>query len=96
MSTVSRDPIIRAVGLVHSGDGHMAKGWADVLATVPLFEGLSQRHLRRIAGLATAKRFAPYSAMVKEGAAGDAFYVIRDRPQSRQAQRHAPPGRLLR
>jgi CRP-like cAMP-binding protein len=77
-STASRDPIVRALGLARSGDGHMAKSWADVLATVPLFEGVSSRHLRKIAGVATAKRFAPYSAMVKQGAPGDAFYVILD------------------
>jgi cAMP-dependent protein kinase regulator len=56
----------------------MAKSWADVLATVPLFDGISPRHLRKIAGVATAKRFAPYTAMVKQGAPGDAFYVILD------------------
>lgn len=78
MSTQAKDPIVRALGLAQSGDGHMAKSWADVLATVPLFEGVSQRHLRRIAGVATAKRFAPYTAMVKEGTPGDAFYVILD------------------
>jgi potassium-dependent mechanosensitive channel len=77
-STASRDPIIRALGLASAGDGHMAKSWAEVLATIPLFEGVSQRHLRRIAALATAKRFAPYTAMVKEGTPGDAFYVILD------------------
>jgi CRP-like cAMP-binding protein len=56
----------------------MAKSWADVLATVPLFDGISARHLRKIAGVATAKRFAPYTAMVKQGTPGDAFYVILD------------------
>lgn len=77
-SAAPRDPIIRAVGLADSGDGHMAKSWADVLATIPLFEGISSRHLRRIAGVATAKRFAPYTEMVRAGDRGDSFYVILD------------------
>jgi CRP-like cAMP-binding protein len=77
-STAPRDPIVRALGLAASGDGHLAKSWAEVLATIPLFEGVSQRHLRKIAGIATAKRFAPFTQMVKQGDPGDAFYVILD------------------
>ena len=70
------DPFARA--LSRGGDGRGSKAWADVLASVPLFEGLSQRHLRKIAGQATVKRFAPLTAIVREGASGDAFYVILD------------------
>lgn len=77
-STAPRDPIVRALGLANSGDDHMAKSWGDVLATIPLFAGVPPRHLRKIAGVATAKRFAPYTAMVKQGDPGDAFYVILD------------------
>jgi CRP-like cAMP-binding protein len=51
---------------------------ADLLARVPLFEGLSKRHLRRVAGLAERASFVPGRRVVAEGAAGDAFYVILD------------------
>jgi CRP-like cAMP-binding protein len=71
-----RDPIARALSL--GTDGRTVKAWAEVLGTVPLFAGLSQRHLRRVAGLATMKRYAPYTAIVRVDDPGDAFYVILD------------------
>jgi CRP-like cAMP-binding protein len=71
-----RDPIARALSL--GTDGRSVKAWADVLGTVPLFAGLSQRHLRRVAGQATMKRYAPYTAIVRVDDPGDAFYVILD------------------
>jgi CRP-like cAMP-binding protein len=49
-----------------------------MLATVPLFAGLSQRHLGKIAKLASSKRFAPGGALVRVGEAAQAFYVILD------------------
>lgn len=52
--------------------------WLDILAELPLFEGLSKRHLRRIAKLARTRRFAPGSAMVRSGDPGRAFYVLLD------------------
>jgi CRP-like cAMP-binding protein len=61
--------------------GHRAgtrKGWADVLATVPLFSGLNHRHLRRVADKATMKRYAPYTQIVRTGDKGDSFFVILD------------------
>ena len=70
------DPIARA--LSRGRDGRPSKAWADVLSTVPLFESISHRHLRKIAGHATIKRFAPLTAIVRQGAAGDAFFVILD------------------
>ena len=56
----------------------MGKEWVGVLERVPLFEQLSKRHLRRVAGLAAAKRFAAGSAIMRVGERGDAFYVILD------------------
>jgi len=50
----------------------------DALKRVPLFEGLSKRHLRRIAKLAHIRRFAPGSVMVRAGDAGRSFYVLLD------------------
>jgi len=52
--------------------------WLNTLADVPLFEGLSKRHLRRIAKLARIRRFADGAAMVRVGDAGRTFYVLLD------------------
>jgi CRP-like cAMP-binding protein len=71
-----RDPIARALSV--GTDGRSVKAWADVLGTIPLFAGLSQRHLRRVAGQATMKRYAPFTAIVRVDDPGDAFYVILD------------------
>lgn len=52
--------------------------WLGTLGDVPLFEGLSNRHLRRIAKLARIRRFASGSAMVRAGEPGRTFYVLLD------------------
>jgi CRP-like cAMP-binding protein len=52
--------------------------WLNTLAEVPLFEGLSKRHLRRIAKLARIRRFASGSVMVRTGDSGRSFYVLLD------------------
>jgi CRP-like cAMP-binding protein len=54
------------------------KEWVDVLADVPIFQGLSRRHLSRIAGMATLQEVAPHTQIVRAGEPGDAFYVIID------------------
>src|ERR1022692_3152865 len=56
----------------------MGRGWADVLAEIPLFAGLSKRHLNKIAGLAKTRRYARFTSIVREGERGDSFYVILD------------------
>jgi CRP-like cAMP-binding protein len=76
MSTHLNTGISEALGRQH--DNRKARQWAEVLATVPLFNGLSDRHLRKIAEQATMKRYAPSATMVRTGDAGDAFYVILD------------------
>ena len=53
-------------------------GWLPVLGRVPLFQSLSQRHLRRVGRLAEMKRFGKGAQVVRAGARGDAFYVILD------------------
>jgi CRP/FNR family transcriptional regulator, cyclic AMP receptor protein len=55
-----------------------ARGWANVLAEVPLFRGLSQRQLRRIASVATIARFHDLTDVVRSGEMGDAMYVVLD------------------
>lgn len=46
-----------------------------VLAAVPLFEGLSRRHLRKVAALAELADFMEGASIVREGESGDSFYV---------------------
>jgi CRP/FNR family transcriptional regulator, cyclic AMP receptor protein len=51
---------------------------AGMLAEIPLFAGLSRRHLGRVASLAATKRYAAGSPLVRVGKPADAFYVILD------------------
>lgn len=46
------------------------------LAAVPLFDGFSKRHLRRLAREADAVEFGPGRAIVEEGQAGEALFVV--------------------
>jgi len=62
----------------NGGPGRLDKEWVAVLAEVPLFSGLSRRHLRRIAGLAKARRFEAGSTVIHAGRPGSTFYVILD------------------
>jgi CRP-like cAMP-binding protein len=61
-----------------SDPSRVGHDWLGTLAAVPLFEGLSKRHLRRIAKLARIRRFADGAAMVRAGDAGRTFYVLLD------------------
>ena len=54
----------------------MGRRERDALAQVPLFQGLSPRHLRRIADLAQEERLMEGATVVKTGQPGDSFYVI--------------------
>lgn len=54
----------------------MPKRERDALARVPLFAGLSPRHLRRLADSTEEQRFMDGAAVVREGDLGDTFYVI--------------------
>ena len=56
----------------------MGRDWIPVLAEVPLFAGLSRRHLKRVASLARTRRFAPGSSIVRKGDAGSSFFVLLD------------------
>ena len=48
----------------------------SVLAAVPLFDGLSKRHLKRLAGVSDVADYMADASIVREGEAGDAFYVV--------------------
>jgi CRP/FNR family transcriptional regulator, cyclic AMP receptor protein len=73
----------------------MGRGWADVLGEIPLFAGLSKRHLNKIAGLAKTRRYARFTKVVRDGEPGDSFYVILDgtvlvKPPGKRAVRLKP------
>jgi CRP-like cAMP-binding protein len=49
-----------------------------VLGEVPLFAGLSRRHLNKVAGVGRLREFHHGSAIVRTGEPGDAMYVVVD------------------
>ena len=52
------------------------KQLTTVLEAVPLFEGLTQKQLRKVADLADVARFMAGATLVKQGVVGDSFYVV--------------------
>jgi CRP-like cAMP-binding protein len=54
----------------------MARGGADALADVPLFSGLSRRHLKHVAALTQEEEFDEGDVLTEEGDEGDTFYVL--------------------
>jgi CRP-like cAMP-binding protein len=50
--------------------------WTNVLAEVPLFSGLSTRHVRNLAKLAKIQRLLAYTEIVREGDRADSFYLL--------------------
>ena len=46
-----------------------------VLAAVPLFEGLSKKQLKQVAGLAEVVNYMEGHSVVREGDIGDSFFV---------------------
>lgn len=54
----------------------MGKREQEALARVPLFSGLSSRHLKRLADSMKEVRYMEGASVVKEGQEGDSFYVI--------------------
>jgi CRP/FNR family cyclic AMP-dependent transcriptional regulator len=48
----------------------------DALAQVPLFAGLPSRHLKRLGELTEEQKFMEGHSIVRQGDAGDTFYVI--------------------
>ena len=51
-------------------------GWAPYLSGVPLFAGLSRRHLKSLARLAGLRWYADGRTLVRAGSVGDAFFAI--------------------
>ena len=56
----------------------LGRDWADVLADVPLFQGVPKRHLRKIADVAIEARYQPHTTVVTKGERGETFFVILD------------------
>ena len=52
--------------------------WVPFLADLPIFEGVSKRHLHRIARMATLRRFVARTRIVNEGEPARTFYVVLD------------------
>jgi CRP-like cAMP-binding protein len=50
--------------------------WAEVLATFPLFAGISKRRLRKLVGDATFAEYVPGDTVVQKGESGNVLYVI--------------------
>jgi CRP/FNR family transcriptional regulator, cyclic AMP receptor protein len=57
-------------------DRPLGKRGADLLAQVPLFEGLSRRHLKRLAEHADEISFREKETIVEEDQPGGSFFVI--------------------
>ena len=57
-------------------DRPLGKRGADLLAQVPLFEGLSRRHLKQIAEHADEISFRERETIVEAGEPGGSFFVI--------------------
>jgi CRP/FNR family cyclic AMP-dependent transcriptional regulator len=54
----------------------LAKSKLDaVIATVPLFESLTKRHLKKVAGLTSTVEYNAGDTVIQEGEPGDSFFV---------------------
>jgi CRP/FNR family cyclic AMP-dependent transcriptional regulator len=69
----------------------LGKRERDALAQVPLFSGLSPRHLKRLSDVTEEQRFMEGANVVREGEDGDAFFVIVEG----EAKVVAPSGRVV-
>jgi len=76
MSAIGSTRLAPDVFPVRGTPERVGSDWVPVLKEVPLFAGMSSRHLRRIQ--ARAKRYGPGETIVREGDPGNAFYVILD------------------
>jgi CRP-like cAMP-binding protein len=76
VSTVRSGTFAPDVFPVKAQPERMGRDWVPVLKELPLFEGMSSRHLRRIP--ARAKRYGPGETIVRTGDPGNAFYVVLD------------------
>jgi CRP-like cAMP-binding protein len=66
----------RSTGGERRADRPLRKGGAAILAQVPLFSGLSKRHLKKLAEHADEVDYRAKEHIVDADAAGGTFYVI--------------------
>jgi len=67
-------------------DTHRGESWAHgqpdwavrALATVPLFSGVSRRHLRRVIKLIAVREYGDGVRVVRVGSRGEAFHIVLD------------------
>jgi CRP-like cAMP-binding protein len=76
MSTGGQDAFAPDVFPTRRHRQRLDRDWLPVLEHLPLFRGVSRRHLRRIP--ARAKRFGRGETIVRAGDPGNAFYVLLD------------------
>ncbi len=77
MSSGPAGPDATLVGVLNRDwDRPSTSDWAAVLARLPLFANVGKRQLRRIAGLAEVREFAPGDPVVQKSDAADGFYLI--------------------
>ena len=76
MTTLESEALAPDVFPARRRPDRVGDDWLPVLKTLPLFAGMSARHLRRIP--ARAKRFGSGETIVRAGDPGNAFYVVLD------------------
>jgi CRP/FNR family transcriptional regulator, cyclic AMP receptor protein len=54
------------------------RDWLNVLAEVPLFSGLSSRHLKKVASLGRIRRIHEGARVIRNGEPGDSLYIVLD------------------
>jgi CRP-like cAMP-binding protein len=87
----SRGSILAIPAPTQRGVADDPGSWANVLQTVPLFAGLSRRHVGKIAKAGRIVRFHHGAEIVRAGERGDVLYVVLDG----EASVRKPRGRAL-
>jgi CRP-like cAMP-binding protein len=75
---VTRPLAIGQIRQLRDDSGKLGRDWVEVLRDVPIFSGLSKRHLRQIADSARGQRFERGSQLVRKGERGETFFVLLD------------------
>ena len=68
--------LTQARSMMQPWDRPSERDWASVLATVPLFSGVSKRRLRKLARQATIAEFAAGDIVISKGERTDSLYIV--------------------
>jgi len=68
--------LIHVHPLLRQWDRPTRSDWANVLATYPLFAGVSRRRLRKLANKATFAEFAPGETIIFAGDRDQSLYIV--------------------